>query len=168
PAAQCLYVANNQDPGTPIAVFTINPSTGALTTAPAPPMVVSEAFPASIAVHPTGKFAYVANNSGNVSVFAINSSTCALTRMSPVAAGTFANFATIDPLGKFLYVANLSDNDISGYTINSSTGALTPIIGSPFAAGSVPMSVSVDPTGQFAFETSSDSNVLVYSINSTT
>ncbi|MDQ2949006.1 MAG: hypothetical protein M3Y27_24205, partial [Acidobacteriota bacterium] len=32
---------------------------------------------------------------------------------------------------EFAYVANLSSNDVSGYTINAATGALTPIAGSP-------------------------------------
>jgi hypothetical protein len=35
----------------------------------------------------------------------------------------------------FAYVANQGSNDVSAYTINATTGALTPVTGSPFAAG---------------------------------
>ena len=48
---------------------------------------------------------------------------------------------TVDSTGKFAYVANAGSNNVSGYTINSSTGALTSISGSPFTAGSGPYSI---------------------------
>jgi len=38
----------------------------------------------------------------------------------------------IDPLGPFLYASGAST--ISAYTVNTQTGALTPIAGSPFPA----------------------------------
>jgi 6-phosphogluconolactonase len=43
----------------------------------------------------------------------------------------------IDPTGKFAYVVNDSSNDVSAYTIEASSGALTQVQGSPFATGSV-------------------------------
>ena len=48
---------------------------------------------------------------------------------------------------EFVYVTNLNSGNVSGYTIDPTTGALTPISGSPFAAGQSPQSVAVDPTG---------------------
>ena len=42
----------------------------------------------------------------------------------------------------FAYVTNASDSTISAYTINATTGALTPVPGSPFAAGWGPISVT--------------------------
>jgi hypothetical protein len=39
---------------------------------------------------------------------------------------------------QFAYVANQISNNVSGYTIKPSPGALTAIAGSPFAAGSAP------------------------------
>ena len=46
----------------------------------------------------------------------------------------------VDPTGKFAYVANFGDDNVSAYTIDASSGALTPVTGSPFAA-------LVDPFG---------------------
>jgi hypothetical protein len=44
---------------------------------------------------------------------------------------------------QFAYVANEFDGNVSGYTINSSTGALTAISGSPFPTGYFPRSIAV-------------------------
>ena len=46
-------------------------------------------------------------------------------------------------LAQFAYVANESSNNVSGYTINATTGALTAIAGSPFPAGTAPRSVAI-------------------------
>ena len=43
-----------------------------------------------------------------------------------------------------------SDN-VSGYRINSDTGALTAIPGSPFPGGDGPASIIVTPNGKFAY-----------------
>ncbi len=42
--------------------------------------------------------------------------------------------ASTTAVPSFLYTANSSENDISGYAIDGTTGSLTPIAGSPFAA----------------------------------
>ena len=63
----------------------------------------------------------------------------------------FANRAFANPTPKFAYVANDQGGNVSAYTINSSTGALRAVAGSPFAAGVQPTSVTVDPSGQFAY-----------------
>jgi probable HAF family extracellular repeat protein len=56
--------------------------------------------------------------------------------------------------GQFAYVANFgSQNTISGFAINESTGALTAVPGSPFDNVDAPISVAVDPTGSFVYAT---------------
>ena len=73
----------------------------------------------------------------------------------------------VDPAGKFAYVTNSSSNDVSMYTINATTGALTSI--GTIAAGTDPVSVAVDPSGKFAYVANSSSNdVSMYTINATT
>jgi 6-phosphogluconolactonase len=75
----------------------------------------------------------------------------------------------------YLYVTNYNTNSISGYSINTGTGALTQIAGSPFAtglAGWQPNQIAVDPKGNFLYVTadflSTPGNVVVYSINAST
>jgi 6-phosphogluconolactonase len=68
----------------------------------------------------------------------------------------------------FAYVANGRDNTVSAYTIDSTTGALNPVTGSPFTAGSCAISVAVDPSGKFAYVANESGGVSAYTINSTT
>ena len=44
----------------------------------------------------------------------------------------------VDPLSKFLFVANSNSDDVAIFTINPTTGALTPVADSPFLAGDRP------------------------------
>ena len=75
----------------------------------------------------------------------------------------------MDPSGRFAYVANAGSANVSVYTINSSTGALTSIAGSFFDTGRGPSSVAVDPSGTFAYVANrGDNNVSGYRINRTT
>jgi 6-phosphogluconolactonase (cycloisomerase 2 family) len=71
---------------------------------------------------------------------------------------------------RFAYVANKLSNSISAYALNSTTGALTPIAGSPFVStGSQPDSVWVGPAGNFLYVADSASNDLgIFSINTET
>ena len=47
----------------------------------------------------------------------------------PFAAGTNPVSVTVDPSGKFAYVTNITSNNVSAYTINAATGALTAVGG---------------------------------------
>ena len=70
----------------------------------------------------------------------------------------------------FAYVVNETiPGIVSGYTINSTTGALAAIAASPFAAGSNPYSIAVDPTGNFVYVANGYSyDVSGYTIDSAT
>lgn len=54
----------------------------------------------------------------------------------------------VDPSGTFLYIANSGSGNISAYSIDSSSGALSAIAGSPFSSGTSPRSTTVDPSGK--------------------
>jgi DNA-binding beta-propeller fold protein YncE len=78
--------------------------------------------------------------------------------------------------GGFGYVANcaaacsgVGPGNVSAYAIAGTTGALTPISGSPFPAGVGPSSVTVHPTGPFAYVANGAAdNVSAYTIAGTT
>ena len=67
-------------------------------------------------------------------------------------------------------MTNAASSDVSAYTINAATGALTPVPGSPFAAGLTPSSVAVSANGRFAYVTNdaNTSDVSAYTIDATT
>ena len=62
-----------------------------------------------------------------------------------------ANHAVSSGMPKFVYVTNSGGSSVSAYTINSTTGALSMVGGSPFPTGSVPLGVVVDPSGKFTY-----------------
>jgi 6-phosphogluconolactonase (cycloisomerase 2 family) len=125
-------------------------------------------------------YVYINNNlSGNntVSAFSVDANG-ALTPIagSPfatggtgVAGGLFAaNRATIATASKFLFVSNEQTNNISVFSIDPATGALTLVPGSPFPIGGpsgAGISLGVTPDNQFLFASSSGlNNITVFSI----
>jgi 6-phosphogluconolactonase (cycloisomerase 2 family) len=64
------------------------------------------------------------------------------------------------------YVTNILSNNVWGYRIDPTTGALKPIAGSTFPAGRGPQSVAVDRSGTFAYMANlNGDNVSGYTIN---
>jgi 6-phosphogluconolactonase len=124
-----------------LSVFSLNATTGALTPVSNLPFPTGP-DPSSLTLAPSGQFVYTANTADStISAFSLNSTTGALTQIagSPFPSGGQGTIngptgIAADPSGRFVYVCNAS-NDISGFQINSQTGALTTIAGSPFVSG---------------------------------
>ena len=75
----------------------------------------------------------------------------------------------VTPNGAYLYSANYGSGSVSAYSIDPSTGALTPVAGSPFAAQSHPRGAALDPTGSFLYVTNEGSNSITeYAISPST
>jgi 6-phosphogluconolactonase len=172
PTGKFAYAANEESSN--VSAYAINATTGALTAIPGSPFSALWR-PSSIAVDPSGRFAYVTLSSNSISAYAINATTGALTAIpgSPFSAGQFPSFIAFDLSGKFVYVTDAglewTSGDISVFTINASTGALTAVAGSPFPAGSNSRFVAFDPTGKFAYVANADSNdVSAYAVNTAT
>ena len=100
--------------------------------------------PKSLAVGPSGRFAYVTNNtSNNVTTFSIDSVTGALTEVgTAVIAGSAPRSIAVDPAGRFAYVANFDSNDVTTFSIDSVTGALTKV-GASVMAGTGSHSITL-------------------------
>ena len=88
----------------------------------------------------------------------------------------------VDVLGRFLFVANSTNNSVSMFQIDSSTGALTEVPASPFASGPAstglpipnrPLSLAAEPTGQYLYvgyltgSAAVESAVITYAIDAT-
>ncbi len=143
PAGKFVYVAiPNATPGSAgsVSMYAIDATTGTLASEGT---ITVGTDPSSVAVDPSGKFAYVTNFSSNdVSIYSINATTGTLTSVGTIPAGTGPSCVAVDPSGKFAYVTNFSSNDVSMYTINATTGTLTSV--GTIAAGTAPSSVAVD------------------------
>ena len=128
PSGQFLYVANFGSAS--VSAFTVSASgsLSAITGSPFP--VRSE--PRSVQIDPAGKFAYVPNlASDEVEVFAIsaagalNTAGTVRTRQQAAAIALSVGTAAVTYTPKFAYVVNAGSNDVSVYSVNGSTGALT-------------------------------------------
>src|SRR2546429_9895442 len=95
--------------------------------------------------HAQSTFLYTNNNESpnTVSAFSVGlGGTLTMVPGSPFLTGgegsglySASNTATVTIRKKILYVSNTGTNNISGFSINTTTGALTPVPGSPFATG---------------------------------
>jgi 6-phosphogluconolactonase len=167
-----------------IVAYAINPTTGALTSTTGG-IVASgingtpELFN-SVALDPSGKFAYAADggafpegsfgSDSKISIYTVNSTTGALRSIGMIAAGAGPDSLAVDPAGKFAYVPNFNSNDVSMYTIDT-RGTLASI--GTIAAGAGPDSVAVDPAGKFAYVANwtgyeTTGSVSMYTIDATT
>lgn len=148
-----VYVTNEGTSGSSISAYQIDPKSGALAQIAGSPFE-SGGGPYRMAISPTGKFAYVANQGADdFSAYKINAITGALKPIagSPFRSGEIPVGAAVDTTGKFAYVTNSFDNTVSGYQIDAKSGALRRMTGSPFGAGVSPTDMAVDPTGKFAY-----------------
>jgi 6-phosphogluconolactonase len=160
-----VFVANQSD-GT-VSVFSPLGDAG-LTPNLVPPLATGSG-PSSLAIDASDHL-YVANStSDTLSAFGQ-----IFTNQPNTATGSYATGSTpisvaIGPLDNFVYVANQGSNNVSAYTLEGTTGALTPLAGSPFAAGNQPSAVAIDPTGAFAFVANAGAGtVSVYAIDAIT
>jgi 6-phosphogluconolactonase len=174
PNGSFLYVTNtNTNPGK-VSAYSIDRTTGALTAVTGSPFITTnDSGPFGIAVDPSGKFLYTANNTA-ISAFTINATTGALTDVPgtpfpPGAAGALPEDLRVDPTGKFLFVSNTGPQVVSAFTIDATTGALTAVAGSPFpTAAATLLGLVVDPTGKFVYTVDdTNNNILAFSINAT-
>ncbi len=145
-----------------IAVFQIDQTTGALTTTgtfQSFNMVSAD----SLAVDGNGKFLYVGQGSTTplipIVAFSIDQNTGALTEIagSPFNLGVATVHA--DSSGKFLLGVSgvldqpnsATDDHISVFSINSTSGTPTAVAGSPFSTTAAPFEFAIHPSGQFVY-----------------
>jgi YD repeat-containing protein len=160
PSGQYGYLAL----GSFIYGYGIDPANGTPTALPDSPYSATQNL-FGLTWDPSGKFAYGqgSDSSGNVVLeLGLNASTGTLTTLSrvPVRSLSFALAvskgsapATVVP--RFAYVASgggpAGANSVSGYSIDPTTGALSPVAGSPFAEGFSPVFATTDLAGRFLF-----------------
>jgi 6-phosphogluconolactonase (cycloisomerase 2 family) len=145
-----------------IVAYREDPNSGVLTQLTGSPLTAGSAVQ-SLAMHPSGKFLYAANSgdgppTGDVSLFAV-STTGTITEVTPrTNVGSSPTLLAMDSAGAFLYVGNAGSGSISAFSIDSGTGALTEVAGSPFPIGLTPLNMKVSPSGGTLYVTGEFSN----------
>jgi 6-phosphogluconolactonase (cycloisomerase 2 family) len=134
-----------------VSQFNVDPTTGDVT-AVSTDQNVPVNSPGAIAPDPLGSFFAVteisdpSTQTGGISTLSLTNTggtQLVKTTGSPFVSGHVPDGVAFDPAGKFVYVADSNDGNIAGFTLDRSTGKLTPIGGSPFASGTFPASVTV-------------------------
>jgi 6-phosphogluconolactonase len=181
--------------------YTVDPTTGFLTavagspfqtlndTAAAGPGCGTGPTGSTIAVTflAAGGYGYATNNQGVMAAFndaVLQFSVDPTTGAPSVVPGGFVTTAcqfpgavSIDPSGQFAYVTAISGSEGEGiyaYQIDATTGALTPVPGSPFSAPGAPGDsafgppLTIDPTGRFLYTTAGVSEIFAFNIDPAT
>jgi 6-phosphogluconolactonase (cycloisomerase 2 family) len=123
------------------------------------------------------KFSYVTSAADNtLSAYAVDATTGALTALPgfPVGAGDSPHaivglhYSRFDDK-RYVFVGNGGSNDVSAFVVNSTTGALTAVAGSPFPAGIDPQAMAInDGSFELFVANAGSDNVSAYSIDPTT
>jgi len=166
--AKFLYVPN-QTAGT-VSAYTINASTGFLTAVAGSPFA-TEPAPRFATADASGKFLYVttlgsSTNPPRISGYALNGTSGVLTELDdspfdlsstpPPPSSTFVTAPAVHTSGAFGYLTvwNPSPSptvNLYGATIDSTTGDLAQIAGTPLPVGYDAQTPVLEPTGKFAF-----------------
>jgi 6-phosphogluconolactonase (cycloisomerase 2 family) len=181
PTEGLLAAANFEDNS--VSVYSVDPSTETVTQVPGSPFPTGGlGGETSVAFSPNGALLAVANNgSSSVTVFSVGSGG-ALTSVSgspfPVdpqgPGGTQPASVTFSPSGGLLAVADGVDNStVSVFSVDPSTGFLTPVAGSPFATSTAPdanpVSASFSPNGGLlAVDNANSDTISMFSVNPAT
>ena len=129
-------------------------------------------FPATLIIHPNGKFIYSASRTVDTApIFKIDSKTGWLTETpgsrfntklrSPFSYG-------FHPSGKFLYVAGRGGG-VAGFRVDEKTGDLSYVPGSPFKSGERTRCLTIHPSGNFVYASNAYTNdISAYRIDQST
>jgi 6-phosphogluconolactonase (cycloisomerase 2 family) len=163
--SSALYVANAGSNN--VSAYSIDEGTGALAPlSPGPSTIATGTSPTSVVVVPGASVVYVANHGGSNDISAFSTDLTPVPG-SPFPAGGNPLSLAVGGGGKFLYSANpdATNPSISGFSIDPTTGALSPLNGSPFP---LPVShyMATDQTGTYLYVTSG-AHVVGYGIDAT-
>lgn len=177
-----LFIAVTNSSDNTVGVYQVDTTAGTLTAVSGSP-VTTGTFPFGVTFSPLingNLFVAVTNQNGNsVSVFSVNTSTGVLTGVpgSPFSTGASSlplsvAFSPLVNGNLFAAIAERGTDKVGVYTVNTSTGVLTQVSGSPFSTGTFPRYVVFSPfiNGNLfaAVINKNDNTVSVYSVNTST
>jgi 6-phosphogluconolactonase (cycloisomerase 2 family) len=157
------FVATPDADSSALSVFSVSPTTGALTSVTGSPFSASSA-PDSIAFDPAGGWLATGDVTGTVSLYSFSSSgtptPVTSTKLNVVGANSPAVVA-FSPDGTHLAAIQPTaiGNSLWIFSVNQSSGVLTPVTGSPFQVAAGLNSVAYSPTGALLAGSSSGGGV---------
>ncbi|CAM4471478.1 MAG: 6-phosphogluconolactonase [Legionella sp.] len=170
PNGQFLYVIDFFGMfGGKVHAFTIDQGTGALTALAGSPYQTGT-YPSSVITNSTGSFIYVAAGNGpglkasafntSIWIYSANTTTGALTDVTPIMPDTAASGIALTPDDKFAYDTRYQDDLIIASSVDPTSGLLTIMPNSPYATASGPEAIIVTPNGLFVYVINTSSNTI--------
>lgn len=155
-----VFVANNGSNS--VTIFNSNNDTGALefvdfamTRAGA---IDIEIFNAEKTVSIIPDFAFILNKAkSELLVYRVNAETGGFKKLTSTRTGKQPVAIAHDPLNRFVYVANAGDDTVSAFSVDSKSGQLTEVKGSPYKVGKKPRDIIVDANGWYLYTINEDS-----------
>jgi 6-phosphogluconolactonase (cycloisomerase 2 family) len=142
-------------------------ASGALTPIAGSPFPTSgtEKFCDDVVINAAGTFVYV-QGIVNVYAYSVTASSGALTLVQTIAGPpSGVGGIALDPHGTYLYAVGAGNNSILAYSIDASTGLLTPAGSSPMVEQNGAYTIAISPTGQFAYTIENNNDLVSYVVN---
>ena len=168
PLDRFLYYTGTTPSGTYVATARIDAQTGALVQAGTQTFISGTlpVNPPQAAVKPSGNFVYVMIGD-LVYPVSLDPATGQPSQSDASVSVTGANHLKFDPSGRFLYVDSINFA-LAGFSIDATTGGLTPLPGSPYASGAKDThDFDLDPQGHFLYLPVLDNWLNAYAIDGT-
>lgn len=152
-----------------LLIYEVDPATSALLPHDPPfAKVAPGSGPRHFTFHPSGQFAYVVNEmASTVTAFDWDARRGALQEIQTISTipegysePTTLSEVQVHPNGRFLYAANRGHDSIAVFSIDASTGKLTPIERES-VQGKVPRNFRLDPDGRWLFSANQGSGAVV-------
>jgi 6-phosphogluconolactonase (cycloisomerase 2 family) len=167
------YVANMLNDS--VSQYTVNAGTG-MFRPNGYAYTVTTAFTNCVTIHPSGKFGYAVNSwpqggqhgaLPSVSIFKIGADGTLAKTGAPITVANKPGCATLAPPGNFAYIASADSNSISAYSVDSQTGALSPIQTQPWSFTTTPRNVVIEPAGKYLY-VATESDISGFEIDAAT
>ena len=168
------YVSNGD--ASSITAYKLNSNTGALTPLTGSPFAGVN-VPTGLAIAPNSHFLAAGNVNGpSISVFRVNTDNGSTTPVAgspfPTSGGGYPLETLFHPSGKFLYAGMQvsTTSNVWAFSVNASTGALSPVPGAPFPGqpsigGGGVNSIALHPGGSFLYASGSFQGITGYSVD---
>jgi 6-phosphogluconolactonase len=159
-----LYVPNNLS--NTMAEFLVDNLTGGLSAFPLQDTTKNR--PWEIAVTPNNQFLYVGHEEGYIAVFTVSPNGTTTFQAPPLVNTPNVKGMAIDPAGQFLYTSSGTSNQIFVFSINGTTGVLTPLPAFTvnLAGGTLPQGMAVDALGHLYVAFAGTGTIGQYAIQS--
>lgn len=151
-----LYVANKFSNN--VSIFKVDPSTGSLIALAGSPFAAGDQNTqegiSTIAVHPSGKYLFVANALTGFWAYSVNATTgalAALPRAPFIIDAMQPSSIVVHPNGKFVYITGSSiPSSITTYSIDATAGTVAKL-GGAIPVADDPVDMTFDDAGKFLF-----------------